>query len=561
MRGLLVLGLLAWLAVPAYAAEVSGLGAGGREVYVRLKPGEKLAVGDTVLVGGKKGVALKVVEVLGLRARLEAPVPVTLRPKDMLTVAKAPATEPAVTPQPWQVARTVPAGQSEQFAKDAQAWQAVGQGRRPWVDDVRILGRVPETRIDGHLTLVAAGLLDRAAGQSWGLMRLSNRLEVEGLFGTPLGWHHDVAAWLDHLGGVPGDSERRMLQIRQAEFAIATSPTRPFGGSLGRGYAPEGTGAGAIDGSTLRLRLGDSLDMLVFGGFLPSIASTAFDTQAWRFGAAAQAHGDLAGWRTWSQASWSLARQGQAWDRQLMGVVARGEHAKLGEVQGEVEVAAGAADLSGTSMAGRGSQDAALRPVRGLFLYGAPPLRGWIPRVRYSFYRAEMTRELAWTLPLPDWSASQYHQVHASLDTPRVLGFDFQAAGWGSLTQSADPWERWRWGASLRVGLPQWPSPSWNWSLLFAGQSGTTLTGASAGLGGEWSSARAWRVHARARFARDRVESTSLVSDAVDARVGFDWGRTPWILGLSIGGRRTLATDAPVTPDWVDATLVLSRRL
>ena len=566
MRCLLLILLLTALARPVLAAEVMGLGAGGREVYLRLEPGERLAVGDALQVGGKKGQRLQVVEIIGRGARLEAPQPVDLRVKDRvkIPVVVSQVQEPppaAEAGHAWKVAPEAPAGRSEQLAQQAQAWQEVTRQRQPWVDDVHILGREPETRIGGHLTLVAAGALDRAAGQSWGLMRFANRLDVEGLFGTPLAWHHDVAAWLDSVGGVPGDSQRRMWQVRQAELALATSPSRVLGGSLGRGYAPEGAGAGAIDGSTLRLRLHESVELLAFGGFLPSIASTAFDSQAYRFGAAVQAHGDVGGWRTWSQAAWSLARQGSAWDRQLMGLVARGEHARVGEFQGELEVAAGAIDLSGTSLAGSGAQSSGVRPVRGLFQWSAPSFAGWTPRVRYSYYRAELTRELAWTMPLPNWSTSQYHQVYATLDTPRLGRFDFQAQGWGSKTNSADPWESWRWGAALRVGLPQWPSPAWNWSTTLAGQSGTTLTGISAALAGDWSIAQAWRWHARVRYALDRVEASSLRSDAIDARVGFDWGRSPWIVGITVGGRRTLSTDASVTPDWMDATLVVSRRL
>jgi len=565
MRWLFAALLGATLARPTLAAEVAGLGAGGREVYLRLEPGESLAVGDALQVGGKKGQRLQVVEVVGRRARLEAAQPVALRVKDQVKIQAVASQEPEAAAieagHAWKVAPAPPPGRAGQLAQQAQLWREVTQQRQPWVDDVHILGREPETRIGGHLTLVAAGLLDRAAGQSWGLMRLANRLDVEGLFGTPVAWHHDLSAWMDSLGGVPADSQRRMWQVRQAELALATSPSRVLGGSIGRGYAPEGAGAGAIDGSTLRLRLDESFELLAFGGFLPSIASTAFDAQAYRFGAAAQAHGQIGGWRSWSQASWSLARQGTAWDRQLMGLVARGEHQQLGEVQGEVELAAGAIDLSGTTWAHQGAQDTGVRPVRGLFQWSAPSLRGWMPRLRYSYYRAEMTRELAWTLPLSGWSASQYHQMYATLDTPRVRGFDFQAAGWGSKTNSADPWESWRWGTSLRIGLPQWPSPAWNWSATFAGQSGTTLTGASAALAGDWSFAQAWRWHARVRYAHDRVETSAVRSDAIDARVGFDWGNSPWIVGITVGGRSTLSTDAAVTPDWLDATLLVARRL
>lgn len=545
----------------ARAAEVTGVAAGGREVFVRLAPGEVLAVGAQVPLG-KKGATLQVIEVVGPRARLQAAEPVPLRPHDRLAVPVAPSqpvAAPALEPQ-WRVAPPPPADRALALQRQADAWQAALRVRQPWIDDAHVLGRSPSTRVTGHLTLVGIGMLDRGDGPAWGMLRLANRMEVQGLAGTPLEWRHDVALWLDHVTGVPGSSPRRLAQVRQAELALATTPTRALGGTLGRTWAPTGTSAGMLDGATLRLRLAPGIEALAFGGLLPSLASTAVELQGSRYGAALQAQGDLGRWRGFGQANWSQARLGGAADRQLVGVLARGEHPRYGEVWAELELATSRADLSGTPWAGRDT-GAAVRPTRALASWLGPNWAGWQTRLRYAYFRIEPSRELAWTLPGAEWNTSESHQVYASVDMPRLRRIDLQAAGWGSLSTSADPWESWRWGTLLRARLPAWPTPAWAWSATVLGQSGTTLTGGSFAIGSEWMPAERWRWHARVRYALDRVETSAVRSDALDLRAGVDWGSLPWLVGVTVGGRQTLSTDAALATDWLDVTLVVSRRL
>ncbi len=546
----------------ALAAEVTGVAAGGREVFVRLAPGESLSVGDQVPWGPKRAV-LQVAEVVGPRARLHSAEPAALRPRDRLVLPVAAhqpvAPQPMVGPQPWQVAPPPPADRDPLLQRQADAWQAALRVQQPWIEDAHVLGRSPPTRWSGQLTLVGVGMLDRGDGPAWGLLRIANRMEVRGLAGTPLAWRHDVALWLDHATGVPGSSPRRQAQVRQAELALVTTQTRPLGGTLGRTWAPDGTSAGTLDGATLRLRLTQGLEAVAFGGLLPSLASTAMELQAGRYGAAVQAQGQLGRWRSFGQASWSQARLGGAADRQLLGLVARADHARYGEAWAELELATSRADLSGTAWAGRDT-GAAVRPTRALASWLGPNWSGWQGRIRYAYFRIEPTRELAWTLPGAEWNTSQSHQLYGGLDVPALRRVELQAAGWGSSSTSADPWESWRWGTLLRARLPAWPTPAWAWSATVLGQSGTTLSGGSFAIGSEWLPGEKWRWHARVRYALDRIETAGVRSDALDLRAGFDWGSLPWLVGVTVGGRQTLWTDAAVATDWLDVSLVVARR-
>lgn len=553
-----VLGLLMLLPHATHAAEVTGMAAGGREIFVRLAPGETLVVGQQVPLG-KKAPALRVVEVVGQRARLQADEPAPLRPRDRLTVP-AVATPPIAVRQPWQVAPPPPSDRALALQRQADVWQAAMQTRLPWIEDAHVHGRSLATHWSGQLTLVGIAMADRGGGPAWGLLRVANRLEVQGLAGTPLAWRHDLALWLDHATGVPGSSPRRTAQVRQAELALATTPTRALGGTLGRTWAPDGTSAGMLDGATLRLRMAEGVEAFAFGGLLPSLASTAMELQSSRYGVAVQAQGDLGRWRSFGQASWSQARLGGGADRQLLGLMARGEHPRFGEAWAELELATSRADLSGTAWAGRDT-GAAVRPTRALASWLGPNWSGWQGRLRYAYFRIEPTRELAWTMPGAAWNTSQSQQVYASLDVPRLRSVELQAAGWGSWSTSADPWESWRWGSLVRARLPAWPTPAWAWSATVLGQSGTTLTGGSFAIGSEWLPAEKWRWHARVRYSLDRVETVGVRSDALDLRAGVDWGRSPWLVGVTVGGRQTLWTDAALATDWVDLSLVVSRRL
>ncbi len=543
------------------AAEVSGVAAGGREVYLQLAPGESLEVG-AVVPAGKSAPALTAVEVVGARVRLEAAEPVALRAKDRLDLLSG--TPPSAMPLPpppkgWKLAPPGLAGRAEILKGQAETWRRVLVARRPWVDDVRRMGGQRPARVDGQVTLVGVGLLGQD-GRSYALARLGNRLDVLGIAGTPLSWRHDLAVWLDSLGGVPSRAGRRTWQVRQAELSLATAQGRSLGGALGRTLVPQGAGAGPIDGAALRLRLAEGVEASAFGGLTPSLASSAPDLRGQRLGAAVVVTGQTARWQGWAQAGWSLSRQDQAWDPHLLGLAGRLAHASGGEAEAELEVAAGAIDLQGTAYGGLARQDAELRPVRGLFGLAGPRLAGWQPRVRYSYYRAEITRELALALALPAWSPSRYHQVFATLDTPRLGRFEWQLQGWGSWTSSADVRESRRAGASLQTRLEQWPSPAWSWQLTLLGQDGSDLRGGSVALSGAWMPNDRWHPHARLRYALDRLQPSELRSESLDARLGVDWGSARWLVGVSLGARQTLSTSPYSTVDWLDATLLVSHR-
>jgi hypothetical protein len=63
------------------------------------------------------------------------------------------------------------------------------------------------------------------------------------------------------------------------------------------------------------------------------------------------------------------------------------------------------------------------------------------------------------------------------------------------------------------------------------------------------------------RWSHDRVELSSSSAEAIDVRAGVDWGRHPWLIGVSVGGRQTLWTDVQAQSNWLDATANLTYRL
>ncbi len=583
---LAVLGALCLMPGGLQAAEFVGLAGGGTEVYLRLDQGETLQVGDSVPSPGK-GPPLRVVDVLGPRVRLVAQEAISLKGKVKIELPLRPLAPPdlarpgsppvAQTPsqlpieartahqlslqRDWKLAHHRNTEGLAEQAQEAEVWQILSRSGVPWVVDAKAAAGPATQRIGGQITLTAAGVRDQGTDKPWALLRLANRLDIENIAGTPLGWHHDVAAWLDQLGGDPGSSSRRQLQLRQAELALATGPQRMLGGSLGRTLAPDGTGLSMLDGATARIRLDKDFEFMGFGGFVPSIATTAPELQATRFGASAQGYFGLNRWNSLNQLTFSSSRFAGLADRSLAAWQTRAVHPSLGSVWAQAEIAIGRPDLSGTTWTSTTAPSALVRPVQGLLAWNSPGWSGWRTQVRYSYYRSEPTRELALALPLPAWSPSAYHQAYASLDLPLFRRVELQSALWGSHTSSSDPWESWRWGASLRARLPRWPTPQWDWATTVMLQSGPTLSGASASLSADWSPTAVWHAFIRGRFAHDRVETSAFSSDAMDLRMGIDWGRSPLTVGVTLGGRKTLATDSPTVTDWLDATLVASLRL
>ncbi len=359
----------------------------------------------------------------------------------------------------------------------------------------------------------------------------------------------------------PGAASRRSVQVRQAQLSVDPSAARPWGAAVGRVWVPDGSGSATVDGATVLIRPLPQLEITGFGGLLPSIASTGIQQDAWRVGAAATLRATLAGWRTRTSLDWSAGKVANGWDRQLGALLWLSEHPQLGQLTGELEWAAGQADLGGTAWAAQGPAQSGWRPLRALVDYAPAWLGAWRPRLRYSFVRSELTRELAWVLPNQGWGTASYHALAAWLDTPVWRGIQTSASLWSSLTSSEDPWEDWRFGGTVQAVKPGWPGPRWSSQVTAVLQTGPYLSGGSLSAGADWSPGLKWRWHGRLRWSHDRVESSSSSAQAMDVRGGFDWGLHPWIVGVTLGGRQTVWTDVPAQSNWLDATATLTYRL
>lgn len=552
--------LVVWAtAAAAHAAEVTGVAAAGREVHLKLDPGEGLAVGQ-LLPMGPKAPPLQVVEVLGQRARLLGAQPAALKLHQKVAVPAGPAGAMPPPREAWKVAPPIDRKQSESERQQALQWHGFVQEWSPWISDPHLRGQDPDRRLDGQVTIVAAGV--RGSGdEQWALLRLGNNLQWEGMFGSPLSWRHDAAVWFEQWLSQPGAASRRSIQVRQAQLSIDPNGMRPWGAAVGRVWVPEGAGSATVDGATMAVRPLPQLEITGFGGLLPSIASTGLQQDAWRVGAAAKLRGTLAGWRAVSSLDWSTGKVANGWDRQLGALQLRAEHPRLGQLFGDLEWAAGQADLSGTAWADQGPANSGWRPLRGLVDYAPAFLGNWRPRLRYAFQRSELTRELAWVLPNQGWGTGTYHSLAGWLDLPVWRGIQTSTSLWSSLTSSEDPWEDWRFGGTLQALKPGWPGPRWNSHVTAVLQTGPYLSGGSLSAGADWSPGLRWRWHGRLRWSHDRVESSSSSAEAIDVRGGFDWGRHPWIVGLTIGGRQTVWTDVPAQSNWLDATATLTYRL
>ncbi len=549
----------AGLARAAAAAEVVGVAAAGREVFVRLEPGEQLSKGAQLALV-PKGRPLQVVEVVGQHARLQSDLASGAKLHQKVSVPRSGPQMEAPPREPWKVA---PAKDAQEAAREralAEQWEAWSRKQTPWIDDPRPRGQDPDRRLDGQVTVVAAGVRG-GQGEQWALLRIGNNVQWQGIGGSPLSWRHDAAIWVEQWLAQPGASERRAMQVRQAQLSVDPNAVRAWGAALGRVWVPEGAGSATVDGATLLVRPLPQLEITGFGGLLPSIVSTGFRQDAWRVGGAARLRGTVAGWQSVVGADWSTGKVAGGWDRQLGALLWRAEHPRLGLLQGDFGWAAGQADLSGTAWADQGPAKAGWRPVRAVVDYAPTWLGDWRPRLRYTFLRSELTRELAWVLPNQGWSTATSHSLSAWLDLPSWRGWQTSTALWSSLTASEDPWESWRFGGTLQALRPNWPGPNWNGQLVAVVQTGPYLSGGSLSAGADWSPGPRWRWHARLRWSHDRVETSSSSAEALDVRAGMDWGRHPWIIGMSVGGRQTLWTDVPAKSNWLDATATLTYRL
>ena len=546
----------AWLA-SAQAAEVVDVAAAGRQVFVQLRDGEVAAVGDSVLVGNPP-VVMQIVVIVGHHLRLQGERAANVKPHAAVKLPQTAGLGGPPKPREWKVAHVrepTPA-----MAREAEVlrWQEASQQWAPFVADPRLRGRDPEQRLDGQVTLTAAGVV--GAGENWALLRLGNALRWQGIGGTPLTWQHDAALWLEQWAREPGVSSSRAMQVRQAALSLDTTPMRTLGGSLGRVWVPEGAGSATVDGATLALRPHPQVEITGFAGLLPSITSTALQSDAWRTGLGAIWRGEVGEWQGTARLNWSGGKIAAAWDRQVGGLTFRGLHPRLGKVSGELELAAGQADLSGTAWASQGPAPSGVRPLRAMLDVAPGYFSTWPVRLRYSYQRSELTRELAMLLPNQGWSTARGHGLSAWLDAPAWRGVHLAGSAWTSYTASEDKWESWRVGGTLQANVPGWPGPRWNGRATAIVQTGPYLLGGSLSAGADWMPTQNWRWHTTLRWSHDRVQTSSSSDEALDVRGGVDWGRHPWVLGLSVGGRKTVWSNVATRIDWLDVAATLTYR-
>lgn len=553
---------MVWLSLGApavaHAAEVSGIAAGGREWHIRLTPHESLQVGEVVRAGQQQ-TPMQVVEVVGRRARLWSDQPVQAMAQQRLELpvngrlaAPPPVRQRWRTPPPRDI--LAPAQLAEHLAQ----WRLLTQTWQPWIQDPLRRGGLARQHIKGQVGLAAIAV---AGDAPWTALRINNDLQWLGVLGSSMSWRHDVALWIEPWTTSAGPSADRMLQLRQAQLSLDPRFSRPWGADLGRVWVPEGGGSSTLDGAALRLRPLPHLEITTYAGSLPSLRTTAFQQSAWRAGAAAAWRGSLRGWQGEATADGSLGQIDRGWDRGQASLRVRGEHGRWGRADAELQLAIGQANLDGTAWAGQSRHPGGLRPVRGVLDYAPGALGRWSPRLRYQYTASELTRELAWSLPNQGWGTSQSHALAGWLHLPNWWGLRTATSGWASWTASEDPWEDWRFGGTLQIAKPGWPISAVETQLIAVAQTGPHLSGGSLAASAVWSPGLHWSWHARLRWNRDRVESSGSTAQGLDARMGVDWGRSPWSLGVSAGGRRTLWTDVEIERDWLDVTTHATYRL
>lgn len=548
------------LAEPAHghAAQVTGVSSGGREVHVKLADHESVQPGASVQAGPRTP-PLRVVEVVGQRARLWSDQPVQLAVHQQLSMPHAVrATAPLPPRQAWRLTSKPDAAAGEKLAAQQTRWQILQEAWQPWIAAPLRRGGAPARQIKGQVNLAAVGV---AGDSPWAALRMGHDVQWLGVMGTPLAWRHDVAVWVEPWQASAGPSANRALQVRQAQLSLDPQFSRPWGAALGRVWVPEGGASATLDGAAVRVRPLPQLEITSYAGSVPSLRTTAVQPSAWRAGAAAVWRGRWRGWQSELGADGSLGRVAGGWDRGQVALRARGEHQRLGRAEAELQLGLGQASLADTAWASEAAPPGGVRPLRATLDYAPTQLGRWRPRLRYQYTASELTRELAWTLPNQGWGTAQSHALSGWLELPNWWGLRTAASGWASLTSSEDPWEDWRFGGTVQLSKPGWPAGNCDSQLVAVAQTGPYLSGGSLAAGLVWSPGLQWSWHGRLRWNHDRVETSGSTAQGLDARIGLDWGRHPWSVGLSFGGRRTLWTDVEVTRDWLDATVNATYRL
>ena len=531
------------------------------EAYLKLAPREALVVGDQL---ASKGGAAAVLEVAGRRARVRLPKRGALRLGDHVQppAAKGATPSPPTLTQ-WKVAPAAASGGD--FVRERAIWQRLQAAERKLI----VARKQADTGVDGgrirgDLTLVGIGLMPTGSSPAWASMRLGSRMQWQQVAALPVDYRHELSLYLDSIGDSQGGwRARRPLEVRRLELAMAVSPERSLGGRLGRIVVGDGVGGQLVDGAAANLRLGEQVTVEAYGGMGPDLVSLAPRFDAARFGVGATWMGRLFG----DQALAALAWGGQLFDggldRQLLGSRLHVTLPWVGRVDGQFDAA--------LQQSGTVGPAPVFQPHRGWLGIRSPAFGGWRARLRYSYYRAISSRELAATMAWAVLPQSRNHDVYLQFDSPRSGGWWWMPALWAGHRAAGDGLSGYRLGGSLRAGVG---AGRWSFNSSLGAQAplsseaeawiGGSMRGAHAAVGGRFEATESLALSARLDGHVDEVLPVGARAWRTGGRLGVDWARGPWFLDLSLGLDKGLTVAAPWpadSVDWLDLTLVLRRSL
>lgn len=568
-----------WVSLPADAAQVRGV-TGGKtaEVFLRLAPAEQVEVGTTLR--GRRGLRIKVTEVVGRRARARLVRGRTPRRGDETTTAtlskgaatKAPIPRPPKPTQArWQVGRRRVGKHDLKLSQGA--WTALRGRARELIVSSRGRKLESDTRgLKGDLAFVGIGLIDLKGLKTWTFATMRSRLDVRNIGGTPLSWSHDLRLRYNGISTTPGSSQggaraRRAVALRRARLGY-----RAGWGNLGAGRLIMATGASGrlIDGASAHVNVGNWGTISAWGGTAADPVSLALQLDTGRFGLGWRAAGE----RGALQARWSLGYAAQVVEGRLdphrFDAWFRLAHDTRGEVDMAATVAVGAPDLNGTALANLNTPTAALTR---LWLSAATKRGsdGWLYRVRYSYHRPTADRLIARTMPWDVWVDGRSHLLSLAADRAVSRGLWLRPSLNAAFLSGPEPYDGLRISVAMRAGFR---GQRWSPHAAIHGETGLAFTpdgraagptrGAGGWVGTRYAISRSWRLDGRIGVRYDQV--LPIANGALRARssASVEWLDGPWIVALQVGNDTLLAADP--TPgsyklNWVDVTLLVRRRL